>query len=153
VSSIGGWLGDGAAIITAGLCVLLMRFGHHLPAATHPWLHRLVILGMYSAGAVFVITTVGTWLIGIARRIGGITGGTAPGTGIGWAMVTLGALFLAATILVALVWQPDISVAYVAVAAPLLLALAPGGIAHSIYVFTTAPAQSLVSQLATWAGG
>jgi len=147
------WLGSGAVLITAGLCWLLMRHLHHAPAMTHPWLHRALITGMYCAGAVAVVTPAGAWLVRLIQRVLGFAGGTAPGTGLGWALVTVAALTLAAAVFVALVWVPDVSVAYVALAAPLILALAPGGFAHRLYEVTAGPAQSLVTHLATWAGG
>lgn len=153
MSTIGGWLGSGAALIVIGLVFLLMKFGHHLPSASHPWLHRLVIVGAFCAGAVLVLTTVGSWLLHLLESIGGFAGGTAPGTGIGWALVTYGALALFAGIVVALVWEPDPSIAYLAMVTPLMLALAPGGFAHEVYTFTSAPAQALVTQVAHWAGG
>lgn len=153
MSAIGGWLGGGAAIIVAGLCFLLMRFGHHLPKMTHPWQHRLVIVLMYSAGAALLVTTVGGWLLHGLSSLGGLIGGTSPGSGIGWALVTIGALFLFAGVVVALIWMPDPGVAYIAAVTPLVLALAPGGWVHTIYVVTTAPAQGLVDQLAHSVGG
>lgn len=153
MSGIGAWLGTGAALIVAGLCWLLIRHLHHLPSQTHPWLHRALIIGMYCAGAVAVVTAAGQWLLQLIQRLGGFAGGTSPGSGIGWALVTIGALFMAAAVAVALVWAPDISAAWMALATPLVLALAPAGFAHHLYVITAAPAQQLVSQLATWAGG
>lgn len=153
MSGIGGWLGGGAALIVAGLCWLLMRHGHHLPAMTHPWQHRLVIVLMYCAGAALLVTTVGAWVLRGLSALGGLVGGTSPGSGIGWALVTIGALFLFAGVVVALIWIPDPGVAYIAAITPLVLALAPGGWAHSIYVVTTAPAQGLVTQLGHLAGG
>jgi hypothetical protein len=154
VSGIGGWLGTGAALIVIGLCFLLMRFGHHLPQVSHPWQHRLVIVLMYAAGAVLIYTTVGAWALHTLESLGGFAGGTAPGSGIGWSLVTIGALFMFVTVVVALVWVPDTSVAYMAMATPLMLALAPpGGVANQIYAFTAGPAQQLVAQVAHWAGG
>ena len=153
MSAIGGWLGGGAAVIVAGLCWLLMRHGHHLPAMTHPWQHRLVIVLMYCAGAALLVTTMGAWLLHTLNSLGGFIGGTGPGSGIGWALVTVGALFLFAGVMVALIWIPDPGVAYIAAITPLVLALAPGGFVHSIYVFTTAPAQQLVGQIAHSVGG
>jgi hypothetical protein len=150
---MGAWLGSGAALIVAGLCWLLIRHLHHMPSMTHPWLHRVLIIGMYCAGAVAVVTPVGLWLLRLIERLAGLAGGTAPGTGLGWALVTVAALFLAAAVAVALVWVPDVSVAWVALATPLVLALAPGGFAHRLYEVTAGPAQSLVTHLATWAGG
>lgn len=153
MSGIGAWLGGGAALITAGLCWLLMRHLGHLPKMTHPWLHRALIAGMYCAGAVSVVTVAGQWLLHLIQRLGGYAGGTSPGSGAGWALVTIAALGLAAAVFVALVWEPDVSVAWVAAVTPLMLALAPAGFAHHLYDITAAPAQQLVSQLATWAGG
>lgn len=153
MGGIGAWLGGGAALIVVALCWLLMRHLHHLPAMTHPWLHRLLIICMYCAGLAAVITVAGQWLLHLIQRIGGLVGGTAPGSGIGWALITAGALALAAAVAVALIWMPDVSAAWVALATPLMLALAPGGFAHHLYELTAMPAEALVSHLATWAGG
>ncbi len=153
MSGIGAWLGTGAALITAGLCWLLIRHLHHLPPMTHPWLHRALIIGMYCAGAVAVVTAAGQWVLRLIQRALGLIGGTSPGSGAGWALITIAALALAAAVFTALVWAPDISAAWVALATPLVLALAPAGFAHHLYAVTAAPAQQLVSQLATWAGG
>lgn len=154
MSGIASWAGPGFAVITAGLCWLLLRHLNHLPPNTHPWLHRLVIAGMYCAGVAAVFTAGGQWLLNLCRGALGVAGAsTAPGSGLGWALVTLGALALAATVFVALVWTPSAQYAYVALAAPLVLALAPAGFAHHIFDVTAAPAQQLVAGIATWAGG
>jgi hypothetical protein len=154
MSGIASWAGSGVAVITAGLCWLLLRHLDHLPSNTHPWLHRLVIAGMYCAGVAFTFTAAGQWILSACRHALGFAGAsTAPHSGLGWALVTLGALALAAAVFVALVWVPDARYAYVALAAPLVLALAPGGFAHHIFDVTAVPAQSLVAQVATWAGG
>ena len=144
MSGIGGWLGGGAALIVGGLCWLLMKYAHHLPGMTHPWIHRLIILGMYCAGVVLTVTPAGGWVVRLLQRIGGFAGGTAPGSGIGWALVTIGALALLAAVVVAVIWLPNPLFAYVAIVTPLVLALAPGGFAHNIYDLTAAPAASAV---------
>ncbi len=154
MSSAASWAGSGFAVITAGLCWLLLRHLNHLPSNTHPWLHRLVIVGMYCAGVAFVFTAAGQWILSHAQGILGLVGAsTAPGSGLGWALVTLAALALAAAVAVALIWTPNAQYAYVALAAPLVLALAPAGFAHHIFDVTAAPAQQLVAGIATWAGG
>jgi hypothetical protein len=153
VSAIGGWAGTGAAIIVVGLCVLLMRYGSNLPSMTHPWQHRAVIVGMYSAGAALVITTAGAWVLRTLQSAAGWVGGTAPESGAGWALVTLGAFFLFAGVVVALIWAPNTGVAYIALITPLVLAMTAGGFMHEVYTFTTYPAQHLVSQVGHWAGG
>ena len=153
MSSIGYWLGTGAALIVAGLCWLLMKYAHHLPGMAHPWIHRAVIIAMYCAGVVLTVTTIGSWLIRTLQHVGGFVGGTSPGSGIGWALVTIGALALLAAVVVAVIWMPNPLFAYIALVVPLVLALAPGGFAHHVYDITAGPAQSAVSRIATWAGG
>lgn len=152
--SIVSWVGSGFAIIVAGLCWLLLRHLSHLPSNAHPWLYRLAIIGMYSAGVAFVFTAAGRWIIAhIESAFGLIGASTSPGSGLGWALVTLSAFFIAAAVLVALIWTPSASAAYLALAAPLVLVLAPAGFAHQLFTMTSAPAMSLVTQIATWAGG
>ena len=153
MTAIASWAGSGVAVITAGVCWLLLRHLGHLPSGTHPWLHRAAIIGMYCAGAVFVITAGGQWILRTCQQAIGLVGSTAPGSGLGWALATLGALALAAAVFVALVWAPNAQYAYVALVTPLALALAPAGFAHHIYDVTAIPAQQLVMQVATWAGG
>ncbi len=154
MGGIGYWLGGGEALIAAGLGWLVLRHYSRLPARTHPWIHRGVILLMYAAGTVLAVSTVGLWAERTVERLGGMAvGGTGPGGGIGWALVTVGGLALIAALLVALIWAPDPAYAYVALAAPLVLALAAGGAASQFYAVTSAPAHQLVSQVAVWAGG
>ena len=153
MSSIASWP-TGFAVITAGLCWLLLRHLNHLPSGTHPWLHRLVIIGMYCAGVAFVFTAAWQWVLRLIQGVLGMAGAsTAPGSGLGWALVTLAALVLSHTVAVALIWTPNAQYAYVALAAPLILALAPAGFAHRIFDVTAAPAQQLVAAIATSAGG
>lgn len=154
MSAIASWAGTGVAVITAGLCWLLLKHLNHLPSGAHPWLHRLAIIGMYSAGIVFSVTAFGQWILARIRSAFGLVGAsTVPGSGLGWALVTLGAIGLAAAVVVALVWVPNEKYAYIALVTPLVLALAPAGFAHQIYTATAAPAQTLVTNVATWAGG
>jgi len=149
----GYWLGGGEALIAAGLGWLVLRHCSNLPAGTHPWIHRGVILLMYAAGTVLAVSAVGLWAVRTVQHFSGLAGGTGPGGGIGWALVTIGGLSLIAGLAVAVIWAPNPAYAYVALAAPLVLALAAGGVVRGFYVATSAPAQSLVSQVAVWAGG
>jgi hypothetical protein len=154
VSAIASWVGSGIALVTAGVCWLLLRHLHHLPSNTHPWLHRLAIVGMYCAGIVFTVTAAGQWILGECRRALGLVGAsTAPHSGLGWVLVTTGALALIAALLVALIWVPNERYAWIALGAGLVLALTSGGIVHQVYAASAAPALSLTSSIATWAGG
>jgi len=103
MSSIASWAGSGTALITIGACWLLLRHLSHLPSGTHPWLHRLAIIGMYCAGLVLTVTAAGQWVLSTARSLIGMIGSTTPGSGAGWAMITIGALALALAVLVALI--------------------------------------------------
>jgi hypothetical protein len=154
VSGIASWAGSGIAVITAGVCWLLLRYLHHLPSNTHPWLHRLAIVGMYCAGIVFTVTAAGQWILGKCRQALGLVGAsTAPHSGLGWALVTLGAVALIIAVAVALIWVPNERYAWIALMTGLVLALAPAGFPHEVYAASSAPAQHLVSSIATWAGG
>jgi hypothetical protein len=154
MSSIASWAGSGAALITIGVAWLLLRHLNHLPSGMHPWLHRLVIIAMYAAGLVLTVTAAGQWALSTIRGLIGMVGSTTPGSGAGWALITIGALALALTVLVALIWTPGPQYAYVALATPLVLALAPAGSAgHRIYDATAGMATHLVTQLAAKAGG
>jgi hypothetical protein len=154
MGGIGYWLGGGEALIAAGVGWLVLRHYSNLPAGTHPWIHRGVILLMYAAGTVLAVSAVGLQAVRAVRHLSGmVAGGTGPGGGIGWALVTVGGLALIAGLIVALVWAPNPAYAYVALAAPLVLALAAGGAVRQFYLATSAPAQQLVAQVAAWAGG
>ena len=76
---------------------------------------------------------------------------TAPGSGLGWALVTLAALVLAATVAMALIWTPNARYAFVALAAPLILALAPAG-SHTTSSMSPPARRSAGGSIATWAG-
>lgn len=151
MSTAGGWLGSGAALIVIGVCYVAMRHMHHLPGITHPWISRGIIAAMYCAGAALTLTPAGEFCLRLERDIFGWLGGV--GSGLGWAAVTIATLFLAAAILVALIWAPSTGFATVAAGAPLIMALATGGVALQLYTATAYPAQQAVSAIATWAGG
>ena len=153
MNSADGWFGSGGALIVMGLCWLAMKHMHHLPDKTHPFLRRGILAAMYCAGAALAVTAAGEFIIRLGRDAEGFAGGTRPGSGLAWALVTTGALLLAAAVAVALIWVPDLAFAYVAAVTPLVLALAPGGFAHDIYTATAAPAQQAVFAIAAWAGG
>jgi cytochrome bd-type quinol oxidase subunit 2 len=151
IGGAGGWLGSGAAVIVIGLCWLAMKHMHHLHSVAHPWISRAVLAAMYCAGAALTLTPAGTFVIGLERDVLGWLGGVS--TGLGWAAVTVATLFLAVSIAVALIWVPTTGFAAVAAGAPLVMALATGGIALQIYTATAYPAQQAVSAIAAWAGG
>lgn len=151
MSAISGWLGSGAGIVVIGLCVVISIYMHRLPKMTHPWVNRLLICGMFAGGSALVVTTIGGWALEGIHWAAGLIGGTS--YGIGYAAVVITASFLAVTVLVCLIWVPDIGTAYIAVALPLVLALPPGGFLHTVYLVTTYPAQQATETIAHWLGG
>jgi hypothetical protein len=151
MATLSGLLGDGAAVIVIGLCVVVSMYMHHLPGMTHPWIRRLLIVLMYSAGAALILTPVGAWVVGRLEWAGGYAGGFS--SGIGWSAVVIGSLLMCAAVFVCLVWAPDMFAAYIAVVTPLILALVPGGFMHSIYSYTTYPAQQAVESIGRALGG
>jgi hypothetical protein len=151
MAGIGGWLGDGAAVIVIGFCIVVSIYMHRLPGMTHPWIRRLLIVLMYSAGAALIVTPIGSWVVGRLEWAGGLLGGFD--NGIGWAAVVIASLFLAGTVFVCLIWAPDMLAAYIAVVLPLVLVLVPGGFMHSVYTATTYPAQQAVESIGHALGG
>jgi hypothetical protein len=151
MATLSGLLGDGAAVIVIGLCVVVSMYMHHLPGMTHPWIRRLLIILMFSAGAALIVTPVGSWVVGRLEWAGGYAGGFS--SGLGWAAVTIGSLLMAAAVFVCLIWAPDMLAAYIAVVLPLVLVLVPGGFMHSVYTATTYPAQQAVESIGHALGG
>lgn len=149
MSGIGGWAGSGAGLIMIGASWVLMRYLHHLPKASHPVLHRLEIIGMYAGGATLVLTSaLGLWVIRAELWALGLFGGVSGGTG--HAAVVIAATFLAAAVLVALVFIPDSFAAWLALALPFVLALSGGHLHDMLTVF---PGPALAQQVSQWLGG
>ena len=151
MSTIGGWIGSGTGVVVVGLCVIISLFMHRLPGVTHPWLKRLLIVLMYGGGAALAVTTIGGYALDALHWVGGLIGGTS--AGLGWAVVVIVATFLAATVLVGLIWAPDWVTAIEAAVLPLVLALIPGGILAQAYTATAFPAQQLTESIAHGLGG
>ena len=151
MSGIGGWLGSGAGVVVIGLCVIISIFMGRLPAMTHQWIRRGLILGMYCGGAAILVTPLGSVALRGLDWVAGLIGGTA--YGIGYVAVVIAGTFLALTVAVCLIWVPDMTAAYVACVLPLILATVPGGFLHQVYVTTTYPAQAATVSIAHWLGG
>lgn len=144
-----GWAGSGAGLIIGGLSYVVMRYLHHFPAMSHPVLHRLVIIGMYAAGATLTLTSpVGAGIVSAELWLTGLLGGVQGGTG--HAAVVIAGTFLAAAVLVALIWVPDTGAAWLALALPFVLALSGGHLHEILAVF---PGPALAQQVSHWLGG
>lgn len=151
MTTILGWFGSiAAAAVVIALCVLLTKHHSRLPSATHPWVHRFVIIGVFFAGTVISASSFGLWLIHMADDLLGYIGGTANG-GLGWAIVTIAGLVLLAALIVALF--DGSSAVGLALVTPLVLAMSPAGFNHQVYLAVAAPAAELIANVAHWAGG
>lgn len=151
MSTVSGWVGTGAGAIMIGACVIASLFVGRLPAASHPWIHRALIAGMYCGATAVAVTTIGQFTLRMVRDLTGFLGGVQ--SGIGYVAVVLAALFLLLTVVSALIWLPAVSAGYLAALLVLALALVPGGALRSAYDATAAPGQHAAAQLAAWLGG
>lgn len=149
MNGIGGWAGSGAGLILIGFSWVVMRYLHHLPAMSHPVLHRMVIAGMYSGGATLALASpVGAWIIHAELWAAGLFGGVSSGTG--HAAAVIAGVFLATAVVVALIWVPSPFAAWLALALPFALALTGGHLHEILSVF---PGPALAQQVSQWLGG
>lgn len=148
MNGVAGWAGSGAGLIIIGAAWTLMRYLRHFPSATHLILHRLVIIGMYAGGATVVLTSIGQTVIHAELWVASLFGGVQVGTG--HAAVVVAGTFLAAAVLVALIWVPDLGAAWLALALPFVLALSGG---HLHQLLTVFPGPALAQQVSQWLGG
>ena len=151
MSTISGWVGTGAGLITIAACLILAGFVHYLPKFSHPWLHRGLIIAAYCGATAVIVTTIGQFIIRMVEDAAGLLGGFS--SGIGFAAITLAGLFLLLTVLVAVIKVPVPGMMVLAVGLAFTLALVPGGFLHDFYAETAIPGQQLAGQIASWLGG
>jgi hypothetical protein len=151
VSTLGSWIGTGAGVILMGACYIAAIFASHLPKFSHPWVHRLLILGVYLGATAVLATAGGQLILSIANRLAGFFGGF--GSGLGHAGIVLGGFFLLLAFLVALIKAPSLAALSLAMLLAFTLALVPGGFLHNFYAQTAAPGQQYAAQFAAWLGG
>ena len=142
------WGVSAAGVIVAALCIIGLRHHQHLPSAAHPILQRLAIAFCYVAGCAIAQTALGTWVHGALAWAFGLAGGT--GSPLGHTAVTIAGIALVFTVIAALVFVPDPTAAYIALATPFVLDLA-GGHLHAL--LSIVQAQHVVESIARWIGG
>lgn len=148
MNGVAGWAGSGAGLVIIGASWVLMRYLKHFPSATHLILHRVVIIGMYAGGATLVLTGLGRTIVRAELWAAGLFGGVSYGTG--HAAVVVAGTFLAVAVLVALIWVPDLSAAWLALILPFVLVLSGG---HLHQLLTVFPGPALAQQVSAWLGG
>lgn len=137
--------------VTVAVAILLMRHAGRAPAKAHPWLGRFCIILMWAAGAVFAATGLEGLLQEWTGDVEGFLAG--PFTPIVHAVIVIGALFLVAGTIVALIWAPDDQAAFTALMVPLILGLVAGGVLHELYAVTVEPGQQLAAAVNSWLAG
>ncbi len=138
-------IGSGAGLIVIAFGMVVLKYMGHLPSATHPWIHRGIIVLMFAGGAALAVTAIGGYVDGAIRWIAGLAGGVD--YGIPHVAIVVALLFLIAGTIVGIIFAPDAGTAMVAILLPILLALPAGGIIHSLYLAVDAPAIHLASSL------
>jgi hypothetical protein len=151
MSIIGAVASAAIGIVAVAVAVLLMRHLGHAPGKAHPWIRRFNIVLMWAAGTVFAATGLEGVLSRVVGDITGFVGGQyQPIINVA---IIIAALFLVAGTLVALVWAPEDSAAFTALAVPLVLGLVAGGVLHGIYAATVAPGEQLAAAVNAWLAG
>jgi len=151
MTAIGGWIGTGAGVITIGICMIAVALVKHLPKFSHPWVHRLLIIGMYSGATAVIATPIGAFAVSLIETVAGWFGGF--GSGIGLAAIVIGGFFLLAAVIIAVIKVPSAAAGSLAVVTAFVLVLVPGGFLHQFYAETAIPGQQFAASVASWMGG
>ena len=145
-----GLIGNGLAVLVAGIAWLIARHRHHVPgrsALIDEVLLTIAIVGMLFAGDLTVATGLGRWLTSVVRGAENLAG--SAGTIIA-ALVTL---FLLIRTAVAVFRSGATERAMpLAFALPFLLALFPAGFFHALSADIQVPAQMVAARLASLMG-
>jgi hypothetical protein len=145
-----GLIGNGLAILVAGIAWIIARHRHHVPgrsAVIDEVVLTIAIVGMLFAGDLGAATGSGHWASSMIRGAEHLAG--SAGTIIA-ALVTL--FVLVRTSIAVLRSGATERAMPLAFALPFLLALFPAGIFHSLSSDIQAPAQLLAAKLAAAVG-
>lgn len=143
-----GLIGNGLAVLVAGVAWMCARFRHHMPggAAVDEVLLTLAVLGMLFAGDLTAATGLGEWIASLIRGAEHLIG--APGVVVA-ALVTLFVLLRTAVAIFRNASEGAMRLAFVL---PFLLALFPAGFFHTLAGDLQGPAQALAARLASGMG-
>lgn len=143
-----GLIGNGVAILVAGVALLCAKFRHHVPggAVVDEVLLTAAIVGMLFAGDLTATTGLGGWITSLIRGTVHLLGHAGL---IVVALATLTVLLLTAKSVFRNASESAMRVAFVL---PLLLAVFPTGIFHSLSGELQTPAQAVASGISAWMG-
>lgn len=143
-----GLIGNGLAILVAGVALLLAKFRHHVPG------HKVVdevlltgsVLGMLFAGDLTASTGLGHWVTSLVQDFTHMLGHA------GTVAAALLTLFVLLTTAVAVFRSASEGAMRGAFILPLLLAVFPTGLFHSISGDIQGPANFVASAIASHMG-
>lgn len=143
-----GLIGNGLAVLLAGVALLCAKFRQHVPGgkAVDELLLTLAVVGMLFAGDLMVSTGLGSWLASVIRAAEGLLGSAGI---IVAALVTFYVLLVTAKAIVRDASEAAMRAAFML---PLLLALFPTGFFHQLGAEIQVPAQAVSAGLASWMG-
>jgi hypothetical protein len=143
-----GLIGDGLAVLVAGVAWMCAKFRHHVPggAAVDEVLLTIAVVGLLLSGDLMAATGIGAWMTSLIRGAEHMIGG--PGLIVA-ALVTLFVLLRTAQAIFRNASEGAMRLAFVL---PFLLALFPVGVFHSLAVDLQRPAQDVAAWLASGLG-
>lgn len=149
MNTLTGWAGSGSGIVIIGCAWALMHHQHKhsdkIHDRIHPILYRLIIFGMHAGGSVLALSALGGWFATIAGWFIGVGG-----TGLVHGIIVVAGAFLALTVILGFLFDPNPKIAWCAVIMPFVLTLA-GGKLHSI--LTVMPGPLIAASFMHWIGG
>jgi hypothetical protein len=143
-----GLIGNGLAVLVAGVALMCARFRHHVPggAAVDEVLLTAAVLGMLFAGDLTAATGLGAWVASVIRGAEHMAGTSGV---IIAALVTLLVLLRTSVAVFRTASERAMTAAFML---PFLLALFPSGFFHVLAGDLQGPAQALAARLASGLG-
>lgn len=143
-----GLIGNGLAILVAGVAILLARFRHHLPggAMTGEVLLTASVLGMLFAGELARSTGLGAGLVSV---ITGVEGWFGTGGKTVLALATFAMLLAVGAAVFRTATEKAMTLAFLL---PFGLALFGTGLFHQLDAGLQAPAQAIAARVASGLG-
>lgn len=143
-----GLIGNGLAILVAGVAWMCAKFRHHVPggAVVDEVLLTAAIIGMLFSGDLTASTGLGGWVASVIRGAMHLLGGA------GVIVVALVTLFVLLSIAKAVVRSASEGAMRLAFVLPLLLAVFPAGFFHSLSGGIQVPAHAVAATLASALG-
>ncbi len=143
-----GLIGNGLAVLVAGVAILLSRFRHHVPGGgmAGEALLTMAVLGMLFAGELARSTGLGA---GIVSAIAAAEGWLGPGAKTILALATFAMVLVVGVAVFRTATERAMTLAFLL---PFALALFSSGFFHSLDAGLQAPAQAVAAKIAAGLG-